>query len=165
MHQIHKGLAAMKKMSRVNEHGRKLPDWIIDEKYRSVTVDCEEIRVQRKFSDPAAEFSDDSLAGADTVAFHFMTPDAAAWWLPRYLRFVAEQAASNSNHHTHIEGLLTSPRFLSSVRPLLSDKENMEVKAYIEWCDRSLSSPVSRRVHEESLRTMKLLWGMDVDEL
>ena len=148
----------MTKNERTNKYGRKLPQWIIDDKYKSVTVDCEELRVQNKFSNPNAEFSDDSLEGADTVAFHFMIPEAAAWWLPRYLEFLKTQAASDSNHFTHIEGILTNPGFIAKMRSLLSPEERAEIVDYINWWDSTLIDPIDRRINEETLNTMRLIW-------
>ncbi len=137
---------------------RHLPEWIIGEQYRSVTVDCEELRIQHKFSNPHAKFSDDSQQGADIVAFHFMVPEAAAYWLPQYLDFIENRASSDSNHFPHIESILTSTEFAQNLIPLLSKKERARIGAFINWWKVKFSPPTDKKVHGTALITMQKLW-------
>lgn len=90
----------------------------------------EEKTVFEKFSNPASTFGEENT---DYVAMGYMSYPAAAYWLPRLLSYLRNDAPEDSFHFESVLQKLANNDWSSRLQDALSEDEKHDVFKFLEW--------------------------------
>jgi len=107
---------------------RELPHKVVRRSSDQLHIEADE--VEAKYSQKSAQIGEDSV---DYVALSYLTPEASLFWLPRFFRYVKDEAPRDTYHLEVLLLTLSDRDFSGRVAPLASEVERKSVDAFLTW--------------------------------